>query len=488
MRPRVPTPKALLLERLLRRSRLLPLLVILFTLLVLAALIAITTRQVRQRIRDQITGRDAEVLHAVVVTQLDDGAEASPAGSAADPGDQLTAVLVTSRLKGVLGTRLFDAEGAFVASFPPLVREADLSPDDLSLLRQLRAVSRFIEEADPNALFYPGEQEGRAAGAGPLLVVSVPLHTTAAPRLQGIAQFLIEGHTLARELAQLDRHLAYQAIAAFLAGGLLLVASLNWAFRRLRGTQRLLAERTVDLQRANEDLARAARTAAVGAVTAHLIHGLKSPLAGLQSFVAALGNGEGDLASAEWQTAVASTRRMQSLISQVVNVLREEETSRRYELSVHDVLETVQQRVGSLVEETGVRLAVGSSTDAHVLNHTANLVSLILTNLVDNALRATPPGKEVCLQVAAGPTGLTFEVRDQGPGFGEGLTADVFAPRRSTREGGAGIGLAISKQLANHLGATLELRANGASGCVFALGLPPVASVQQGRAESAALG
>src|SRR5256885_10117139 len=47
------------------------------------------------------------------------------------------------------------------------------------------------------------------------------------------------------------------------------------------------------------------------------------------------------------------------------------------------------------------------------------------------------------------------------------LTAHLFAPCRSSKEGGSGIGLAISKQLANHLGAQLELKSNSPAGCVF---------------------
>ncbi|WP_407984837.1 hypothetical protein [Pontiella sulfatireligans] len=45
-------------------------------------------------------------------------------------------------------------------------------------------------------------------------------------------------------------------------------------------------------------------------------------------------------------------------------------------------------------------------------------------------------------------------------------------PGKSTREGGSGIGLAISKQIADYLDAALELEESSASGCVFLLELP----------------
>jgi C4-dicarboxylate-specific signal transduction histidine kinase len=60
---------------------------------------------------------------------------------------------------------------------------------------------------------------------------------------------------------------------------------------------------------------------------------------------------------------------------------------------------------------------------------------------------------------------------DHGPGIESHILSRLFLPCNST-QGGNGLGLAISKQLANQLGATLELKSNDHDGCVFALRLP----------------
>ena len=52
------------------------------------------------------------------------------------------------------------------------------------------------------------------------------------------------------------------------------------------------------------------------------------------------------------------------------------------------------------------------------------------------------------------------------------LQAKLFTPCRSSKVGGHGIGLAICKQLANHLEAVLELKSTSARGSVFTLRLP----------------
>jgi nitrogen-specific signal transduction histidine kinase len=52
------------------------------------------------------------------------------------------------------------------------------------------------------------------------------------------------------------------------------------------------------------------------------------------------------------------------------------------------------------------------------------------------------------------------------------LREQIFLPCKSTREGGSGIGLAISKQIADHLGAKLQLVESSSNGCVFLLQMP----------------
>jgi len=91
---------------------------------------------------------------------------------------------------------------------------------------------------------------------------------------------------------------------------------------------------------------------------------------------------------------------------------------------------------------------------------------------VQNAIEATPPGKIVELLVTGDARVTTFEVQDQGPGLPEGLAVRLFTPVTSGKKGGGGIGLAISKQLAQSLGAELELAASGSAGSVFRLSVP----------------
>ncbi len=470
------------IQKLLLRSERLPWLVTGLTLVILAGAIFVSTHQQRSRIRGQIAGRDGAVLHAVA-----QGLQAEEAdtliGDFSDPVNQLTIVLKTSRLTRALATRLFDAQGRFVDSFPPDVRDENLSAGDLIALRNLKPVSHFRPATPLSAIFLTEPEDENPAR--PLLEVNVPLHTTIG--LAGIAQFIIEGQSIAEEYAQLDRHLLLQASGVFVAGAIVLVVVIGWASRRLRQAHRELKERTDDLLQANQELAMAAKTSAVGAVTAHLIHGLRNPLSGLQHFVSSRGAAEADQLATDWAQAASSTRRMQGMISQIVSVLREEESASQYEIALPELGEIVSARVQSLAREAGVPFLMRLPADATLPNRPANLVALILVNLAQNAVQATPRGKSVSLTASSRDEDIVFAVRDEGPGIRDELMKSLFSPCQSTKEGGSGIGLAISKQLANHLGAELELKSTGPAGCVFTLTVPAAlgAKVMNGEGASA---
>src|SRR5436190_8362942 len=475
------------IEQLFLRSRRLPWVLIGVTLLILAATILLASLQLRAEIRKQIAGRDGELLHPVAILQLEtDAPELEILGPITDAANLLPVVLKTSRLlKSVVATRLFDANGRFVEAFPPYVQEGALEPESLPALSRLKPVSHFLQAVPLSRLFLPEDDAPEPDKTMPLLEVNVPLHAGAENRLIGIAQFNIEGSGIAVEFQQLDRHLALQGLIAFFVGGGILVITITWAFRRLRQAHQLLAERTSSLLRANQELALAAKTSAVGAITSHLIHGLKNPLSGLQNFMSGLALPEVASPEADWEQAVIAARRMQSLINQVVNVLREEEGAVQYEITLSELAEMVSDKVRPLSVEAGVRFLSRLNGEVVLPNRDANLVALILVNLTQNALQATPNGDAVTLWLTQCGEQIVCEVRDEGPGLLPELTTHLFAPCKSSKEGGSGIGLAISKQLANHLGAQLALKSNSPAGCVFVLTVPTnVASEKSRRASS----
>jgi signal transduction histidine kinase len=445
------------------------------TLLILAGVIAFGTWQLRQKTRAQIVSRDADILHGVAqMVQITQESARGLGGELESLPDQFAIALQISelnQLNGVIATRLFDANGQFTAALPANVTAAQLDRDELKQLRALKPASRFRAEADLAGLFGPGSTAfAESNRIAPLLEVVIPLHRKKNPRMVGAIQFLMDGQAIAVQFEALDRNLSTQAASAFAAGGGIILVALVWAFRRLQHANRLLVERTRRLLLANEELALSAKTSAVGAIAAHLIHGLSSPLSGLQEFMATRSNSDGW--EPEWRDVLSNANQMQSLIGEVVRVLGEEHGPDRYEVSLDELIGLLTPKVRAIAETERVGFRTRLTAQGSLANRESNLVLLILENLLRNAVQATPAGREVHLDVTPAAGGVKFLVSDGGSGMPVEIQARLFKPCRSTKTGGHGIGLAISHQLAQHLGASLELVRSTAEGSVFELFLP----------------
>jgi signal transduction histidine kinase len=452
------------------RVRVVLVLVLAVTMAVFGAILFLAGNHLRDQIREQLAGRDGEALYAVaLMQQLAEEEEEFAFELTGEPAELFNIILQTSRLKGVLAARLFAPDGSFWGAFPETVEEAALAADDLKILEELRPLSRFHSSMPLRDLFLTAEMSG---GSEPLLEVLVPLHPMGGETLLGAAQFIMAGHSLAAEFEALDRRLFLQGGIAFLIGTSIVAAAMLWALGRLNRAHRLLSERTASLLRANHELTLAAKSSAVGAVTSHLLHGLKNPLSGLQTFLENRKEEFSQASAADWDDLVATTRRMQNLVNETVRVLQENAQLNEYEISLAELVDLLGAKTKEVAARGDVGFTARSEAEKSLANREANLVLLILENLLQNAIQATPPGKSVSLLLYEEGDRVLCDVADQGRGVDEAVQNHLFAPCRSSKPGGSGLGLAISRQLAAHLGAELFLKSNSAHGCIFTLSLP----------------
>ena len=444
-------------------------LTLVLALVVLALTVGIGTLHLRVHLREHLADRDGEILSAVALArQYANGSGSNLTQRLGNPADQLALALDISQIReGALGVRLFDANGQFETAFPLTLNAAKLAPHDLRMLRALRPVSRFREQARVADYFLLTEEQGRGRRI-PLLEVNIPLYARGDSNLVAVAQLLLDGRGIAQEYATVDRHLWPLAVGLYVGGAVVLGGVLMWAYGRLRKAHSLVEERTARLLRANHELALAAKTTALGSVTAHLIHGLSNPLANLQDFIAQHGDGASE---EEMKDLAKSARRMQQIIDDVVRVLGEQRGGDEYQVAIAELADALDRKLRAASRESGVRLVTEMKAQGNLANRHANLVLLILENLAHNALKVTPPNGCVHIRLTAGNGAVHCEVRDQGPGISHDIARRLFAPCRST-QGGSGLGLAISKQLANQLGAELRLKSSSPAGCEFELTLP----------------
>jgi signal transduction histidine kinase len=102
----------------------------------------------------------------------------------------------------------------------------------------------------------------------------------------------------------------------------------------------------------------------------------------------------------------------------------------------------------------------------------------VITNLLSNAAKFSPPGAEVLIRVRSGPASIRIEVEDFGEGVPEsfkGRIFDKFAQAdasASRRFAGTGLGLSIARKLIETMGGTIGFHSVAGQGSIFHVELP----------------
>jgi len=192
---------------------------------------------------------------------------------------------------------------------------------------------------------------------------------------------------------------------------------------------------------------------------AQAAHELRTPLTAmslqLENAVAASDEAHVRARLAELRGGVARSRH---LIDQLLELARAQARTTLYRTEAFAaVLRNVLGEVLPLADQHRVTLELRPGAELQVQVPTPATTS-VLRNLLDNAIRYSPPGGTVTVDASRGDGILVMTVEDRGPG----LRDPEAAVRPFTREGnqhrpGSGLGLAIVTELVHHVGGSLQI-------------------------------
>ncbi|MEP3048476.1 MAG: ATP-binding protein [Roseibium sp.] len=234
-----------------------------------------------------------------------------------------------------------------------------------------------------------------------------------------------------------------------------------------------------ELLEAQRGLARSNRLAAVGEMSAAVVHELSQPLAALRMFVSGtrkfLEKGDTQTASENLTEIESLQLRMASLTQELKRFARPGE-SRIETVDLRDSIQAAEKLVRPRFEETGVRLVLDFNDEPLKVETAPLRVEQILTNLLRNGADAAAGEENAEVRLEASHDGdmIRLKITDNGPGIPEDLMERIFDPFFSTKASseGMGLGLAISIRLAVDLGGRLSASANLPKGARFDLTLP----------------
>jgi two-component system sensor histidine kinase KdpD len=216
---------------------------------------------------------------------------------------------------------------------------------------------------------------------------------------------------------------------------------------------------------------------------ATLSHDLRTPL----TTIKALGSKLAGRGESEGRVIEEEADRLNRLVTDLLDLSRLNARSMPLRLELNmaaDLVGAAMQRVSGHADDGRVRIVNGNG--ASDLAGTFDLVQSVraLANLVENAVKYSPPGMPV--EVSFGRQGghLWFQVTDRGPGVPPSEQEKVFAPFYrapgvAPDVGGAGLGLAIASRLAAEQGGAIRYRDRPGGGSIFTLLLPAAVVPEQ---------
>lgn len=219
-----------------------------------------------------------------------------------------------------------------------------------------------------------------------------------------------------------------------------------------------------ELEEKNKELARTQRLAEIGQMTASIAHEIRNPLTGIMSAAQMLGSSP-ELLDEFLPMIVEESARLNRLCESFLNFARPL-TLQCSKFPLVNLIDRVVAVEQSRAIDRGVELVHSGDSSLLVYGDYERLLQVLL-NLVRNGVDACSPGGQVSIELRGGK----LRVKDTGKGIPADQVQQVFSPFFTTKSHGTGLGLSLSKKIADAHGIDLNVESIPGQGSEFILDL-----------------
>jgi len=293
---------------------------------------------------------------------------------------------------------------------------------------------------------------------------------------------IIEG---GNDLAVLGYNLGYTLTREHQNLGLLLIeASPNALTPNVRAVLEVLAgqmavaiedyrlmEENVRLER---KVAEGERLAALGQMAATVAHEVKNPLSAIKSIAQVMKEDEAlnEQHARDLSLIVGETDRLSKSVTQLLSFARTQPPA-AVPCDTSELVHSVAALFRADADERNISLQCHATGNSELNGVQTAAVRDAMSNLVLNALQATPERGEVTIESSCADHSITFAVSDSGPGISVDLQAKIWEPFFTTRQRGTGLGLAIVRKRMEEAGGSARLvPSRNGDGARFELRIP----------------
>jgi PAS domain S-box-containing protein len=236
------------------------------------------------------------------------------------------------------------------------------------------------------------------------------------------------------------------------------------------------------LKQLESEKRRAERLASIGALASGVAHEIKNPLVAIKTFAELLPErfSEEDFRNDFAQVVIREIERIDDLVARLRGLARPA-AQPLVPLDLRDPITETLSLLRAQLEQAQISVKSEIEIPEPVIAGDAAQLKQLFINLVVNAIEAMSPGGCLSIRVHQGGTlegnKLVVEVSDTGPGIPEGLIDKIFDPFVTTKPRGSGLGLSISRGIADSHSATIHARNNiNGPGSTITVEFPTIAA------------
>jgi signal transduction histidine kinase len=216
----------------------------------------------------------------------------------------------------------------------------------------------------------------------------------------------------------------------------------------------------------------------------NISHDLRSPLTSLQGYLETMALKEGTLQPEERQhllsISLKNAESLQRLVEQLLELAKldaRQVSLLREPIPLAELAQDVVLKLAPQAARARVSLTVDAPRDLPLVSCDVGMIERVLTNLIENALHFTPEAGSVRVTLSGQPSGVRVAVTDMGSGIEPEDLPHIFDrfyradKSRNRTTGGAGLGLAIARQIMELHGESLAVESSPETGATFSFAL-----------------
>jgi signal transduction histidine kinase len=271
-----------------------------------------------------------------------------------------------------------------------------------------------------------------------------------------------------------------------------MTATLRERDRRLLGLNRKLEdkvrqrtteleEKSLQLIRAQEELLRNEKLAAIGSLAAGVAHEINNPTAIIRGNVELLQMelGRGAPGREEADEIMKQTERVALITQNLLSFAREQMIHPR-QVQLNSLLEEILSQLSHQVTMSGVRLQKSLCATLPEVEGDRERLRQVFTNILLNAVQAMAGQGTLSLGTLFDEREVRVTIADSGPGIASAIREKIFNPFFTTKSNGTGLGLSVSYGIVQAHGGSIDISSAAGQGATFRVRLPrPIDAARQ---------